>query len=88
MQTGVDDVTDALVSRYAAATDQNSTNQLLLNVTNLSGISDYAHVMSYLNNLTSVQNVQVLNVAPTEANFKLTITGSIAVSATLHLDGH
>ena len=88
LQTGVNDVTDALANRYAVSESIAISNQLTLVVSNLLGISDYAHVMNYLNGVGSVTNLQSSNITPDQATFNLTIKGSVAAFLqTLHLDG-
>lgn len=77
MQAGVDDVTDALASRYTVVPNSHESSQFTLIVSQLSGVDDYAHLTHYLNHLPGVTNLQVLNVTPEQAKFSVSINSSI-----------
>ncbi len=88
LQTGVNDVADALSNRYAVSESTATSGQLTLIVSNLLGVSDYAHVMDYLNGVASVANLQSSNITPDQATFNLTIKGEVSsFLQTLRLDG-
>lgn len=89
IQNGVDDIADALANQFTvtAGTDQQQ-QQLTLVINQLSGLSDYANLMQYLNQLSGVQKVEMLNLTPNSATFSIIITGALGTfQQIVRLDG-
>lgn len=88
IQTGVDDIADALASHFTAVPTQQAAVDLTLIVNQLAGVSSYAELMDYLNGLSGVQSVSLLSLTPDSAKFKVSVKSSLATfEQMVKLDG-
>lgn len=75
LQTGMDNVVDAIAERYAnQASAQTLTATLAVN--HLTSIEDYARVQHYFQTLTPIKSVELLQLDASAAQFKLVYEGS------------
>jgi len=76
IQTGMNDITDALAVRFATLNLQNTSSELVLTVDNVNTADAYTAVNEYLHGLDLVADVQVVSVDDARVIFQLKIQGS------------
>lgn len=72
---GVDSTTDQLAEQYAVFEDSLQRNELLISVSNIEHLEDYAHLMKYLQELTSVHSVNVAGLSNSAIQLRLNLIG-------------
>lgn len=77
INTVVDKAVDALAKQYAKVTKQLVAGQVLLIVTNVNSVTQYAKVLSYLKGLPMVTQVEILRVEPSQIVFALELNGGV-----------
>jgi hypothetical protein len=85
LQQGLADITELIYQRYALSTT--SQNDFVIEVTNVDSLSTYVEVTDFLNNLSSVKSVTLVNVKAGAMRFNLQLLGSTdALLASLKLN--
>ena len=89
-KAGLGDVTDNLASRFVVLDDGQDTHNTVVRVGQINSVTDYNKVLKYLQELTGVKRVQVLQVAPRAVTFQIetgtseqAIIQAIALNSTL-----
>ena len=72
---GINATTDQLAEQYAVFEDSLQRNEILISVSNIEHIEDYAQLMDYLQQLTSVQNVTVAKVSNSAIQLRVNLIG-------------
>lgn len=72
----LDNVTDALAKRYASAITDTIQSEMTLKISHLSEDGDFAQVMDYITHLTTVADVEPIQIAANEATLKISLHGS------------
>lgn len=76
-QQGIADTADILASRFAVAQAGGSADGVTISVTGVETLADYARTANYLTSLTSVNAVQVAQIAVYEVQYALQLNGSL-----------
>ncbi len=76
VSTGVVGTVEALANRYAQAPSDDIPGVVVLAVTGVTNLKDYARVSSYLNSLELVKDLQPTVISDNSARFKLDIRGN------------
>jgi hypothetical protein len=76
VSTGVAGAVEALANRYAQAPSDDTPGVVLLAVTGVTSLQDYARVSSYLNSLELVKDLQPTMIRGNSARFRLDIRGN------------
>lgn len=74
MDTIVDELAQLFADKYAVVS-ANSQQELILNIQNIQTFADYTQVMSYLENLTITDQVQLQSVDAETLEFKIMLAG-------------
>jgi len=72
---GVDSTTDQLAEQYAVFEASLQRNEILISVSNIEQIEDYAHLEEYLQNLTSIHSVHVARVSGSTVQLRINLIG-------------
>jgi len=75
MNSGVGVATDYISSRFAVYANSANDGELLLRVSNLSGLNQYAKASHYLASLAAVKNVYALQVNQFQVDFHIELSG-------------
>ena len=75
LAAGVNSTADKLAEQYAVFEDSLQRNELLISVSNINQVEDYAHLMDYLQNLTSVHSLNVARVNASTLQLRLNLIG-------------
>ena len=75
LHLAMNDLTNALASRYAALEGQGLQMKLILHVNNVTGLNDYADVVKYLRSLEAVTKVNVSEVDGQTLALDVTVMG-------------
>ena len=75
---GIDTATDQLAEQYAVLEDSIFRNELLISVNNIHQLEDFAKLMDYLQNLTSIHSVNVANVQGDTLQLQINLIGEPA----------
>lgn len=76
-QQGIARTADILSSRLAVAQAGGGTDRVMITVSGIDTLADYARTGNYLASLTSVQALQVAQVAASEVQYALQLNGSL-----------
>ncbi|MGD8939235.1 MAG: DUF2066 domain-containing protein [Gammaproteobacteria bacterium] len=76
VSTGVAGTVEALANRYAQAPSDDKPGVVLLAVTGVTSLKDYARVSSYLSSLELVKDIQPTVIGDNSARFRLDIRGN------------
>ena len=76
--TMVNQVSDQLAANYSVNTTTTSSANIVLTVTDIKNLQDYAKVTRYLNNLTPVKSVEIAEVGSNTLTFNLMVVGGEA----------
>ena len=68
------DITDDIYQRYALTTDEN--NQFEMDVANIDSLARYVQVSQFLQQLSAVQSIKLVQAVGTTRRFQLTLLGS------------
>jgi len=69
----IDNITDTLTVRFAIVTTHQIQNSLQLKITNIRQQSDFVQLIRYLNHLTPVANVCIVEIAGNEITLKINL---------------
>lgn len=72
---GIDSVTDKIAEQYAVYEDNVQQNELLISVTNVNRVEDFAYLMEYLEKLISIQSVNVNKVHESTIQLRVKLVG-------------
>ncbi len=75
LTAGIDTTTDQLAEQYAVLEDSLQRNELLILVSNIQQVEDYAHLIDYLKNLTSISDVNVAKVSGSAIQLRVSLIG-------------
>lgn len=75
MSNGVDVATDYISSRFAVFANRENDGELLLRVSGLENVSQYAKASHYLSSLAPVNNVYVMEVNQYQIDFHIELSG-------------
>ena len=75
LTAGIDATTDQLAEQYAVLEDSLQRNELLISVSNIQQVEDYAHLIDYLKNLTSISSVNVARVSGSAIQLRVSLIG-------------
>ncbi|MCP3672943.1 MAG: DUF2066 domain-containing protein [Gammaproteobacteria bacterium] len=75
LTAGIDTTADQLAEQYAVLEDSLQRNELLISVSNIQQVEDYAHLIDYLENLTSISNVNVAKVNGSTIQLRVNLIG-------------
>ncbi len=76
-RAGIDNVADSLASRLAVTDSGTLGNRVSITVEDINTLAAYARVTDYLESLTAVRQVQVVQVAGTSVDYGLQLHGSL-----------
>ncbi len=76
-RAGIDNVADSLASRLAVTDSGTLGNRVSITVEDINTLAAYARVTDYLESLTAVRQVQVVQVAGTSVDYDLQLHGSL-----------
>jgi len=72
---GIDSIADQLASQYAVFEDSLLHNELLISVTNISNVEDYANFIKYMDRLTSIHKASAASISDDRFLVRLTLIG-------------
>jgi len=75
LKASIDITADEIASQYAVLEDSLQRNELLISVTDIEKIDDYAHLMAYLLDLTSIQSVNIARVSASTVELWINLIG-------------
>jgi len=75
MSSGVDVATDQISSQFAVFADSANDGELMLRVSDLNSVSQYATAAHYLSSLAPVKNVYAKEVNPSQVDFYIELSG-------------
>jgi uncharacterized protein len=75
---GLQTAADNYAKQYAIAANSQGVNDIAVQVDGVNSVDDYAQVLAYLNTLTPVKSVQVLQVKSGSVFFRIDTRGSVA----------
>ena len=78
LEEGIDTLADTLASRYANA-GSSRAEEIVINVSGVNSLDQYARVLSYLESLQSITSVKVNRVTANEVTFELISHGGQSV---------
>ena len=73
--SGIDSTTNQLAAQYAVFEDSLDRNEILVSISNVEQVEDYAAVMKYLQNLTAISTVNVAKVSGATLQLRLSLIG-------------
>lgn len=76
MSSGVNVATDYISSRFAVLANSGNDGVLLLRVSGLKNVAEYAKASHYLSSLAPVKNVYVIEVNPFQVDFHIELSGN------------
>jgi len=86
LNKGIDDMANILAEQYASSNIFKEVAEVQITVKKIDSLDQYAHVLKYLESLTSVSEVMVNRVEPGRVTFTLTVHGgSLAISQVIAL---
>jgi hypothetical protein len=77
LQAGIDNVADTLASRLAVSTGATLGNTVTITVQDINTLTAYARVTGYLASLTTVNRLQVQQVAESSVQYALQLNGTL-----------
>jgi hypothetical protein len=78
IRSGIDFMADQLASQYAYSSQEARETTVVLQVTGVDALTDYARVLAYLNGLSPVSSVEPRSLAPGSVGYTMTVRGGRA----------
>lgn len=76
IRSGIDFMADKLAGQYAYSAQEAAQTTLVLEVTGVNALQDYARVLDYLSGLSPVSSVEPRRLAPGSVGYTMTVRGS------------